>query len=131
MLPVAASYPLLNIIWTMLVFFGFFLWIILIFRAFADLFGRHDISGWGKTSWTILIIVIPLVGVCIYLLSQGRGVAEREAARAKASRGEFNDYVKDVAGATPAEDIAKAKGLLDSGAIDADEYGRLKAKALA
>ncbi len=131
MLPVAADYPLLNIIWTMLVFFGFFLWIMLIFRAFGDLFGRHDISGWGKAAWTILIIVIPLFGVCIYLLSQGKEMAEREAAKARRSQGEFSDYVRDVAGSSPAEDIAKAKQLLDSGAIDADEFGRLKAKALA
>jgi hypothetical protein len=131
MLPLAADYPLLNIIWTMLVFFGFFLWITLIFRAFADLFGRHDVSGWGKAAWIVLIILVPLVGVCIYLLSQGRGLAEREAAKAQRSRGEFDDYVKNVAGASPADDIAKAKGLLDSGAIDADEFARLKATALA
>jgi hypothetical protein len=131
MLPLAAAYPLLNIIWTMLVFFGFFLWIMLIFRAFGDLFGRDDVSGWGKAGWTILIIVIPLIGVCIYLLTQGKGVAEREMARAQRNQGEFDDYVKTVAGASPAEDIAKAKALLDSGAIDADEFGRLKAKALA
>jgi hypothetical protein len=131
MLPLAADYPLLNIIWTMLVFFGFFLWIVLIFRAFADLFGRHDIGGWGKAGWTIVIIVIPLLGVCIYLLSQGKGMTEREIEKAKRSQGEFDDYVKTVATQSPAEDIAKAKALLDSGAIDADEYGRLKAKALA
>jgi hypothetical protein len=131
MLPLAADYPLLNIIWTMLVFFGFFLWIMLIFRAFADLFGRHDIGGWGKAGWTIVIIILPLLGVCIYLISQGKGVAERELARAQKSQGEFDDYVKNVAGSTPAEDIAKAKALLDSGTIDADEFARLKAKALA
>jgi len=131
MLPLAADYPLLNIIWTMLVFFGFFLWIVLIFRAFADLFGRHDVSGWGKAGWTILIIVIPLVGVCIYLLSQGKGMTEREIEKAKRSQGEFDTYVKGVAGSGAADDIAKAKELLDSGAIDADEFSRLKAKALA
>jgi Phospholipase_D-nuclease N-terminal len=131
MLPLAADYPLLNIIWTMLVFFGLFLWIMLIFRAFADLFGRHDIGGWHKAAWAILIIVIPLIGVCVYLLAEGKGVAEREAARAQRSQGEFDDYVKTVAGASPAEDIAKAKALLDSGAIDADEFASLKAKALA
>jgi hypothetical protein len=130
MLPFAADYPLLNIIWTMLVFFGLFLWIMLIFRAFADLFGRDDVSGWGKAGWTLLIIVLPLLGVCVYLLSQGRGLAEREAAKAQRSKGEFDDYVRTVAGG-PADDIAKAKQLLDSGAIDADEFGRLKAKALA
>ena len=131
MLPIAADYPLLNIIWTMLVFFGFFLWIMLIFRAFADLFGRHDVSGWGKAGWTILIIFLPLLGVCIYLLSQGKGLAEREMAKAQRSQGEFDDYVKNVAGASPAEEVAKAKGLLDSGAIDAEEFAALKAKALA
>ncbi len=131
MLPLAADYPLLNIIWTMLVFFGLFLWIMLIFRAFADLFGRHDVSGWGKAGWTVLIIVVPLLGVCIYLLSQGKGLAEREMAKAQRSQGEFDDYVKNVAGASPAEEVAKAKALLDSGAIDAAEFNALKAKALA
>ncbi|MBN9622582.1 MAG: SHOCT domain-containing protein [Actinobacteria bacterium] len=131
MLPLAADYPLLNIIWTMLVFFGLFLWIMLIFRAFADLFGRHDIGGWGKAGWTILIIVIPLIGVCIYLLVEGKGVAEREMARAQKSQGEFDDYVKNVAGSGSADEIAKAKELLDSGAITAEEFASLKAKALA
>jgi Phospholipase_D-nuclease N-terminal len=131
MLPLAADYPLLNIIWTMLVFFGLFLWIALIFRAFIDLYGRHDVSGWGKAGWTILIIVIPLIGVCVYFLVDGKGVAEREVAKAQKQQGEFKDYVRDVAGSGAADDIAKAKGLLDSGAIDADEFAALKAKALA
>ncbi|MGH2938795.1 MAG: SHOCT domain-containing protein [Solirubrobacterales bacterium] len=131
MLPLAADYPLLNIIWTMLVFFGLFLWIALIFRAFIDLYGRHDVSGWGKAGWTVLIIVIPLVGVCIYFLVDGKGIAEREMAKARKSQGEMDNYVRDVAGSSPADDIAKAKALLDSGAIDADEFDRLKAKALA
>jgi hypothetical protein len=131
MLPLAADYPLLNIIWTMLVFFGFFLWITLIFRAFIDLFGRHDVSGWGKAAWTILIVVIPLVGVLIYFLVDGKGMAERQMAKVQKSQGEMDDYVRNVAGSSPADDIAKAKGLLDSGAIDADEFAALKAKALA
>jgi hypothetical protein len=131
MLPLAADYPLLNIIWTMLVFFGFFLWITLIFRAFMDLFGRHDISGWGKAGWTIAILVIPLIGVCVYFLVDGKGIAERQMARVQKSQGEMDDYVRNVAGSSPADDIAKAKGLLDSGAIDADEFAALKAKALA
>ena len=131
MLPLAADYPLLNIIWTMLVFFGLFLWIALIFRAFIDLYGRHDVSGWGKAGWTILIIVIPLIGVCIYFLVDGKGIAEREMTKAQKQQGEFNDYVRNVAGSGSADDIAKAKELLDSGAIDADEFKALKAKALA
>jgi hypothetical protein len=131
LLPLAAEYPLLNLIWTMFVFFGFFLWIVLIFRAFGDLFSRHDIGGWGKAGWSLAIIVLPLLGVLVYMISQGRGMAERQAKAAKRAEGEFNDYVREVAGAGGAADIAKAKELLDSGAIDADEFGRLKAKALA
>jgi len=131
MLPLAASYPLLNIIWTMLVFFGFVLWISLIFRAFGDLFGRHDVSGWGKAGWSLLIVAVPLLGVLIYLLSQGKGMAERQAAAAKHAEGEFKDYVSSVAGDGTASEIAKAKELLDSGTIDAAEFDRLKAKALA
>jgi hypothetical protein len=130
MLPLAADYPLLNIIWTMLVFFGLFLWIALIFRAFIDLYGRHDVSGWGKAGWTILIIVIPLIGVCIYFLVDGKGIAEREMEKARKQQGEFKDYVRDVATSGPADEVAKAKSLLDSGAIDADEFAALKAKAL-
>lgn len=131
MLPLAAEYPLLNIIWTMFVFFGFVLWISLIFRAFGDLFGRDDVSGWGKAGWSLVIVLLPLFGVCIYLISQGRGMAERQVAAAKRAEGEFNNYVRDVAGDSTASEIAKAKELLDSGTIDAAEFDRLKAKALA
>lgn len=131
MLPLAAEYPLLNIIWTMFVFFGFVLWISLIFRAFGDLFGRDDVSGWGKAGWSLVIVALPLFGVCIYLISQGRGMAERQVAAAKQAEGEFNKYVRDVAEDGAASEIAKAKELLDSGAIDAAEFDRLKAKALA
>ncbi|HTT94381.1 MAG TPA: SHOCT domain-containing protein [Solirubrobacterales bacterium] len=131
MLPLAADYPLLNIIWTMLVFFGFVLWITLIFRAFIDLFGRDDVSGWGKAGWTILIVVVPLIGVCVYFLSQGKGMVERQAAAGRRAQGEFDDYVRSVSGAGTADDIAKAKELLDDGTIDQAEFDRLKAKALA
>ncbi len=131
MLPVAAEYPLLNIIWTMFVFFGFVLWISLIFRAFGDLFGREDVSGWGKAGWSLLIVLVPLFGVLLYLLTQGKGMAERQVAAGKRAQGEFDDYVRNVAGDGTASEIAKAKELLDSGAIDAGEFDRLKASALA
>jgi Phospholipase_D-nuclease N-terminal len=131
MLPIAAEYPLLDVIWTMFVFFAFVLWIALIFRTFGDLFARPDISGWGKAAWSLLILLVPFFGVFMYLITQGRGMAERQAERAQRARGEFDDYVRDVAGGGSASEIAKAKALLDSGAIDADEFGRLKAAALA
>ena len=131
MLPLAAQYPLLNIIWTMFVFFGFVLWISLIFRAFGDLFGRDDVTGWGKAGWSLVIVLLPLLGVCIYLISQGKGMAERQATAARRAEGEFNNYVRDVAADGTASEISKAKELLDSGTIDAAEFDRLKAKALA
>jgi hypothetical protein len=131
MLPLAASYPLLNIIWSMLVFFGFVLWISLMFRAFGDLFGRHDVSGWGKAGWTILIVALPLFGVFVYLISQGQGMAERQVAAAEQAQTEVNDYVSSVAAEGTASEIAKAKELLDAGTIDAAEFDRLKTKALA
>jgi len=131
MLPLAAEYPLLNVIWTMLVFFGFVVWISLMFRAFGDLFGRHDVSGWGKAAWSLLIILVPFFGVFLYLISQGKGMAERQAKAARRAQGEFDEYVRSVAGDGSASEIAKAKELLDSGAIDTAEFGRLKAEALA
>jgi hypothetical protein len=131
MLPLAASYPLLNIIWSMLVFFGFVLWISLMFRAFGDLFGRHDVSGWGKAGWTLLIVALPLLGVLIYLISQGEGMAERQLAAGEQAQAEVKDYVNNVAGDGTASEIAKAKELLDSGTIDAAEFDRLKERALA
>jgi putative oligomerization/nucleic acid binding protein/phospholipase D-like protein len=131
MIPLAAEYPLLNIVWTMFVFFGFVLWIGLMFRAFGDLFRRDDISGWGKGAWSLLIVFLPLFGVFIYLLSQGRGMAERQVEAGKQAKGEFDEYVRSVAADGTASESAKAKELLDSGAIDAAEFDRLKAKALA
>jgi hypothetical protein len=131
MLPLAASYPLLNIIWSMLVFFGFVLWISLMFRAFGDLFDRHDVSGWGKAGWTLLIIALPLFGALVYLISQGQGMAERQVAAAERAQTEVKDYVSSVAAEGTASEIAKAKELLDSGTIDAAEFDRLKTKALA
>jgi hypothetical protein len=131
MLPLAAEYPLLNVIWTMLVFFGFVVWISLMFRSFADLFSRSDVSGWGKAAWSVFIILVPLFGVLVYLISQGQGMAERQAEAARRAKGEMDDYVRNVAGGGSASEIAKAKELLDSGTIDAAEFGRLKAAALA
>jgi Short C-terminal domain/Phospholipase_D-nuclease N-terminal len=129
---IAADYPLLDIIWTMLVFFGWVIWFWLLITVFADLFRRHDISGWGKAGWTLLLIVLPFLGVLIYMIAQGKEMAERSASDARARRGEFEEYVRDVAADTgPSDQIAKAKQLFDSGAIDQAEFDRIKQKALA
>jgi hypothetical protein len=128
----AADYPFLDILWTMLVFFGWVIWFWLLITVFSDLFSRHDISGWGKAGWIVLVVVLPYLGVFIYLIAQGAHMAERRNQRTQAARTEFDDYVKTVAapGGAAAE-IDKAKQLLDSGAITQAEFDAIKAKALA
>lgn len=129
---VAADYPLLDIIWTMLVFFGWVIWFWLLITVFSDLFRRHDISGWGKAGWCAFVIVLPFLGVFVYLIAQGKHMAERKAADVQASQAAFDQYVRDAAGSSgPSDQIARAKELLDSGAIDATEFEQLKRKALA
>lgn len=128
----AADYPFLDVFWTMLVFFGWVIWFWLLITVFADLFRRHDISGWGKAGWTLFVIVLPFLGVLVYLIAQGKHMAERKASDMQASQAAFDDYVRQAAAGTdPSEQIAKAKQLLDSGAIDANEFEQLKSKALA
>jgi Short C-terminal domain len=130
--PLAAEYPLLNIIWTMLVFFAFVAWIRLLFTVFADLFRRHDISGWSKAGWTLFAIALPFLGVLVYLGTQGEGIAERNAEMVRAQKAQFDEYVRDTAGSSGATaEIAKAKELLDSGAISQAEFDQVKQRALA
>jgi Phospholipase_D-nuclease N-terminal/Short C-terminal domain len=131
--PVAADYPFIDIVGTMLVFFGWVIWFWLLITVLSDVFRRHDISGWGKAGWTVLTIVLPLLGVLIYLIAQGKHMAERNVQAAKAQKEAFDDYVREAAGANggPADQISKAKQLLDSGAIDQTEFDRIKRAALA
>jgi uncharacterized membrane protein YqaE (UPF0057 family) len=97
MLPLAAEYPLLNIIWTMLVFFGFVIWLRLLFMVFGDLFSRHDISGWAKAGWCLISIVLPFLGVLLYLGTQGDGLAQRNAERLNAAAAQANAYAQKTA----------------------------------
>ena len=129
---IAADYPFLDVLWTLLIFFAWVIWFWLLITVFADLFSRHDISGWGKAGWIVLVVVLPYLGVFIYLIAQGQHMAERRDQRSQAARTEFDDYVKTVAapGGAAAE-IDKAKQLLDSGAITQAEFDAIKAKALA
>jgi hypothetical protein len=129
-----SSYPLLDLIWTMLVFFGWVIWFWMLIVIFGDVFHRSDTSGWMKALWTVALIVLPFIGVLIYLIVEGKHMAARREARARATQSQFDDYVRSVAtpsgdGAT--EQIARAKGLLDAGAIDRNEYDKIKQKALA
>jgi putative oligomerization/nucleic acid binding protein/phospholipase D-like protein len=128
----ASSYPFLNILWSMLIFFAFVAWIWILITVFADLFRRHDTSGWVKVLWIIFIIVLPFLGVFVYLIAEHEGMTERAVKQQQAQQSEFDDYVKSVAAQSdPTEQIAKAKQLLDSGAITQAEFDQMKQKALA
>ena len=129
---IAADYPFLDILWTMIIFFVWITWIWMVIGIFADIFSRRDISGWSKAAWSVFVIVLPFLGVLIYLIANGDGMAERKQGQVQAQRAEFDDYVKNVAASGgPAHEIDKAKQLLDSGAISQAEFDALKAKALA
>jgi hypothetical protein len=128
---IGADYPFLDVLWTMIVIFAWVIWFWLLIVVFSDLFRRRDISGWGKTAWIIFVIVLPYLGVFVYLIAQHQGMADRQVEQAQAAQSQFDDYVKGVAASSgPSGEIEKAKQLLDSGAISQAEYDSLKAKAL-
>jgi hypothetical protein len=129
---IAADYPFLDVLWTMLIFFAWIIWFWLLITVFADVFRRHDTSGFAKVLWIIFVIVLPFLGVFIYLIANHDGMTQRSMKDAQAQRAQMDDYVRSVAGSGgAAAEIEKAKGLLDSGAITQAEFDALKAKALA
>jgi hypothetical protein len=127
-----ADYPFLDVMWSMLVFFLWVLWFWLLFTVFGDVFRRHDLSGWGKAGWLIFTIILPFLGVFVYLISQNEGMTQRNLDRTRAQQARFDDYVRESAGGGgAAAEIDKAKQLLDSGAITQAEFDAIKQKALA
>jgi hypothetical protein len=129
---VASSYPFLDVMWTLLVFFLWVLWFWFLFMVFADIFRRHDLSGWGRAGWLIFVIILPYLGVFVYFITQSEGMTRRNIDRAERQRAQFDDYVRETAGGGggAAAEIERAKGLLDSGAITQAEFEALKQKAL-
>jgi hypothetical protein len=131
-MPLLADYPFLDVMWTMLVFFLWIAWFWILFGVWGDIFRRHDLSGLGKTGWFIFTLVLPFLGVFIYVVSQNDGMSQRNLERAQAQRAHMDDYVRSTAGSGgAAAEIEKAKQLLDSGAITQPEFEALKQKALA
>ena len=127
----ADDYPVLGVFWSMLIFFVWIAWFMLLFHIVADVFRRHDASGAKKTAWLIFLIFVPFLGVFVYLIAEGDDMAKRNIRQAEAQRSEMDNYVREVAGSSgPAGEIEKAKGLLDSGAITQAEFEAIKAKAL-
>jgi hypothetical protein len=127
----AADYPFLDILWTMFIFFLFVIWIWILITVFVDIFRRKDTSGFGKAAWIVFVILLPYLGVLIYLIANHDGMADRNLAQMQAQREKQDEYIRSVSGGGSAAEIEKAKGLLDSGAITQAEFDQIKAKALA
>ena len=127
----AADYPFLDVLWTIVIFFVWISWIMLLFHAIGDVFRRRDISGGKKTLWLIFLLFAPFLGVFAYLIANSDDMAQRNAEQMAAARRETDEYVRSVAGSSGAAgEIERAKGLLERGAINQQEYDAIKAKAL-
>src|SRR4051794_9283364 len=115
MLLAATDYPLVDLLWTFVLFFALLVYFWLLVTVFGDLFRRHDVSGWGKTAWAVFVIVVPLIGSLTYLISQGRAMSEREARRTAAVKEHTDDYIRSVAAPNyqGLDEVARAKQLLD------------------
>jgi hypothetical protein len=130
---ILADVSFMDIFWSMLWFFFLFIWIIVLANILTDLFRDQSLSGVAKTLWVVFLVFLPFLAALVYFLTRGRGMAERAAARQDQTQEQFAGYVRSVATSgdgTPADQIARAKELLDAGAIDQSEFDRLKAKAL-
>ena len=130
------DYPLLNLFLTMLYFFLWIAWLFLLFRIILDIFRSHDLGGWGKALWTILILFVPFLGVLIYVIARGSSMQERDMQQARDSKQAMDRYITETAkGAAPAtspvDELTKLADLHKSGAINDDEFASMKAKVLA
>jgi hypothetical protein len=127
-----AAYTFGDVLWSMLIFFLWILWFWLLFTVWFDIFRRHDESGWVKAAWLIFTIILPFLGVFIYLIVENDGINKRNLERAKAQRAQMDSYIRDTAGGgnDPTAQIQTAKNLLDSGAITQAEFEQIKQKAL-
>jgi predicted PurR-regulated permease PerM len=131
-MPVAADYPFLDFFWSLLIFFLWIAWFFILFRVIVDIFRRHELSGFGKVAWLIFVILLPFLGVFVYIIVEGRKMGERDLQEAQRAQAQFDAHVKSVASSGgAAAEIERAKSLLDSGAITQQEFDAIKAKALA
>jgi hypothetical protein len=119
----------MDVLWSMIIFFFWVIWIWIVVTVLVDIFRRHDIGGWSKAAWVVFVVILPWLGVLIYLIAQHDGMRERSAKQAEAQKQAFDSYVRDAAGGSAGE-IAEAKKLLDAGTITQSEFDALKTKAL-
>ena len=127
---VLADFSFWDFFWDVLLVMAWVIWFWLLITVFADLFRRHDTSGFAKVAWVVFVIVLPYLGVLVYLLVQHDGMAQRNVKAAEAQQQQFDSYVQSVAKTDPAEQITKAKALLADGTITQAEFDQLKQKAL-
>jgi hypothetical protein len=132
----AYDYPLLGMFWTLLWFFLWVAWIVILFRVFVDIFRSHDLGGWGKGLWSIFVIIVPFLGVFVYLIARGHGMQERDIKQAQAQQEAFRSYVQDAAGSGgggggTADELSKLADLRDRGVITPEEFEAQKSKLLA
>jgi hypothetical protein len=129
---IAYDYPLLGVFWTMLIFFLWFAWLMLLFRIFGDIFRDHELNGWGKALWSIFVIVVPLLGTLLYLIVRGDGMTRRDVQQAQEAEAAFKDYVRSTAGTGggTAEELSKLADLHAKGVLTDEEFAAQKAKLL-
>ncbi|WP_407989783.1 SHOCT domain-containing protein [Kitasatospora sp. CMC57] len=133
------NYPALDLFWTMMELFLWILWFFLLFKVITDIFRSHDMGGWGKAGWMLFVIVLPYLGVLVYLIARGRSMSRRDAEQVQQSEAAFKEYVRQAAATTPdgtgtsgrVDELAKLAALKERGALTDEEYQRAKEKLLA
>ena len=128
---IAADYPFMDVLWSMIIFFFWVIWIWIVITILIDIFRRDDIGGWTKAAWVVFVVILPWLGVLVYLIVEHDGMRERSLKQTQAQKQAFDEYVRDTAGGGSAAEIAHAKELLDSGTITQEEFEAIKARALA
>ena len=119
-----------EIFWWLFIFYAFFAFLWALFMVIGDLFRDHELSGWWKAVWILFLVFVPLLSVLVYMIARGKGMAERSMAQARKSQTETDAYIRQVAAASPTEEIAKAKALMDAGTITPEEFNRIKSKVV-
>ncbi|MFB7426351.1 MULTISPECIES: SHOCT domain-containing protein [Streptomyces] len=132
------DYPLLNVFWTMMWFFLWIMWLFLLFKVISDIFRDHEMGGWGKAGWLIFCILLPYLGVLVYVIARGKGMSRRDAKQAKDAEARFQEYIRQTAGTQAAaggpsasDELARLADLKAKGAISEEEFQQAKAKVLA
>ncbi|MEU0400811.1 SHOCT domain-containing protein [Streptomyces sp. NPDC006197] len=130
------DYPLLDLFWTMLWFFLWIMWLFLLFKVVTDIFRDHSLGGWAKAGWLIFCIVLPYLGVLVYVIARGKGMGQRDIKQAKESEAAFQEYIRKTAGTqgggggSATDELARLADLKAKGAITAEEFEKAKAKVL-